>query len=227
VTPKIDLHHGDCLDVLRTMPDGSVDAVITDPPYSSGGAFRGDRTQGTVQKYVRGNTSANYASFSGDGRDQRAYGYWCVLWLAECLRVTKPGGVCCLFTDWRQLPTTSDALQAGGWVWRGIGVWDKTEAARPAKGRFRNQCEYVVWGSNGPLGSEIEGDRPCLPGVWRKSVVGTNKQHIAGKPVEVMEGIVAICPIGGAVLDPYAGSATTAHRLHQSPAANFVGVETR
>lgn len=27
------LHHGDCLDVLRTLPDASVDAVVTDPPY--------------------------------------------------------------------------------------------------------------------------------------------------------------------------------------------------
>jgi hypothetical protein len=29
----IKLHHGDCLDILRTLPDASVDAVVTDPPY--------------------------------------------------------------------------------------------------------------------------------------------------------------------------------------------------
>lgn len=35
----LQLHHGDCLEVLRTMPDASVDAVVTDPPY--GLAFMG------------------------------------------------------------------------------------------------------------------------------------------------------------------------------------------
>ena len=29
----VTLHHGDCLDVLRTLPDASVDSVVTDPPY--------------------------------------------------------------------------------------------------------------------------------------------------------------------------------------------------
>jgi len=35
----VTLYHGDCLDVLRTLPDASVDAVVTDPPY--GLEFRG------------------------------------------------------------------------------------------------------------------------------------------------------------------------------------------
>jgi site-specific DNA-methyltransferase (adenine-specific) len=35
------LHPGGALAVLRSMPDASVDAVITDPPYSSGGFTRG------------------------------------------------------------------------------------------------------------------------------------------------------------------------------------------
>lgn len=31
---RVTLHHGDCLEVLRSLPDASVDAVVTDPPYS-------------------------------------------------------------------------------------------------------------------------------------------------------------------------------------------------
>ena len=204
---------GDALDVLRALPDAAFDAVITDPPYSSGGAFRGDRAAGTVTKYVRGNTGVaeDYSPFTGDSRDQRAYGYWCALWLDQCLRVVKPGGVCCLFTDWRQIATTIDALQAGGWVYRGIVPWNKTEAARPAKGRFRNQCEYVVWGSSGSMGSEVAAGntRDCLPGFFTQSVVSMDKEHIAAKPMEVMRGLVQICPRGGLVLDPFAGSGTT------------------
>src|SRR5574337_1071851 len=102
----VQLHQGDCLDILRALPDASVDAVITDPPYSSGGQFRGDRVQDVHTKYVQtGSESIALAGFSGDNRDQRSFGYWCALWLSECLRITKPGGACLLFTDWRQLPT--------------------------------------------------------------------------------------------------------------------------
>ncbi len=202
----VTLYHGDCLGVLRTLPDAAFDAVITDPPYSSGGAFRGDRMGGTVAKYTTSYGRRDLPEFGGDTRDQRAYGYWCALWLGQCLRVTRVGGVCLLFTDWRQIGTTIDALQAGGWMYRGIAVWDKTEAARPAKGRFRNQCEFVVWGSNGPMGEEGE----CLPGVFRKAVAGMDKQHTAQKPTEIIKGLMGIVTKGGSVIDPFAGSGTAA-----------------
>ena len=65
------------------------------------------------QQVRRDNIAGDAPDFTGDDRDQRAYGYWCALWLAECLRVTKPGGACLMFTDWRQLPATRDAIQAG------------------------------------------------------------------------------------------------------------------
>lgn len=196
---------GDCLEVLKSLPDGCVDAVVTDPPYSSGGAFRGDRMGGTVAKYTTSYGKRDLPEFGGDNRDQRAYGYWCALWLSECLRLTKPAGVCCLFTDWRQIGTTIDAIQAGGWVYRGVAVWDKTEAARPMKGRFRNQCEFIVWGSRGPMGDEGE----CLPGVFRRAVAGMGKEHTAQKPIEVMRGLLAISQPNATILDPFAGSGTT------------------
>jgi tRNA G10 N-methylase Trm11 len=49
----IQLFQGDSLKILQELPGGSVDAVITDPPYSSGGAFRTDRVQGTVRSTYR------------------------------------------------------------------------------------------------------------------------------------------------------------------------------
>lgn len=219
------LIHGEALATLQTLPDASVDAVITDPPYSSGGNFRSDRMRPGKEKcegsgYVNGAPPIDRPDFDGDNRDQRAYAYWCALWLGECLRIVKPGGACCLFTDWRQLPTTADALQSGGWVWRGIGVWDKTEAARPQRGCFRSQCEYVVWGSKGPLANEGE----CLPGVWRQSVIADPKHHVAGKPVPIMRGIVRICPPGGVILDCFMGSGTTGVACVRE-GRDFIGVE--
>ena len=44
---SIQLYQGDCLELMRDIPDGSVDMVLTDPPYSSGGLFAGDRKAST------------------------------------------------------------------------------------------------------------------------------------------------------------------------------------
>jgi site-specific DNA-methyltransferase (adenine-specific) len=198
------LHHGDALAVLRDLPAGSVDALITDPPYSSGGMVRGDRTNGDLDaKYVRSSSQGNWETFTGDNRDQRGYAYWCALWLSECVRIVKPGGAVLLFTDWRQLPSTTDALQAGGFVWRGIVPWHKP-MARPALGKFTANCEYVVWGSNGPMRQ----DTGCLPGFYTANSP-RDREHMTQKPLDVMRGLVKIVPKGGTVLDPFAGSGTT------------------
>ncbi len=198
---------GDALRVLAQLDGESVDVVLTDPPYSSGGQFRGDRvTRTTTQKYQLTGTFKSFEDFAGDNRDQRAFGYWCSLWLFEALRTTKAGGVVAMFSDWRQLPTVTDVLQSGGWVWRGVVPWDKTEAARPTKGRYRNQCEYLVWGSHGAM----EHAGPCLPGMFRQSVRGDDKRHITGKPLSVMRQLVEIAWRDEArVLDPFCGSGTT------------------
>lgn len=203
----ITVYVGEALQILQTLPDGMVDVVLTDPPYSSGGMVRGDRAgQSCRAKYQTSSTQKSYWEFSGDNRDQRGFLSWCVLWLEELRRVTKPGAVCGLFTDWRQLPTITDALQVGGWVWRGIVPWDKTEAARPQKGRWRAQCEYVVWGTNGPAANE----GPCLPGFYRGSVFREEKRHMTEKPVWLMQELCKIAHSDDAViLDPFMGSGST------------------
>lgn len=197
----------DSLLALRDLPDGSVDGIVTDPPYSSGGQFRGDRAASTVSKYVTSSQENHAPDFTGDTRDQRSFITWTTIWMAECLRVAKPSAPACLFTDWRQLPATTDGFQAAGWLWRGIFVWDKTEGVRPQLGRFRPQCEYVVWGSNGPM--PVDRPVPVLPGVSRAIPKSDDKHHIAGKPVEVMRDVVRIVEPEGVVLDPFCGSAST------------------
>ncbi|WP_108784847.1 DNA-methyltransferase, partial [Xanthomonas fragariae] len=158
-------------------------------------------------KYVQGGGAQLHADFVGDERDQRSHLKWMHLWLSECARVLKDGAPVLLFTDWRQLPLTTDALQIAGFTWRGITVWDKTEGVRPQLGRFRNQAEYIVWGSKGNM--PLDRRAPVLPGVIRQSVRKADKHHLTGKPTELMRQLVRICEAGGHVLDPFAGSGTT------------------
>lgn len=198
---------GDSLAVLPTLPDGCVDAVVTDPPYSSGGAMRGDRLMDRATKYQQTGTAREYPDFTGDTRDAIGFAYWEALWLARCMQASKPAAPVCVFTDWRQLAATTSAVQAGGWVFRGIAPWDKTEASRPVMGRFRSQCEYVVWGSNGPM--PFDNGVGVLPGVFRVGVTQADKHHMTGKPSELMRCVVRICAPGGLILDPFAGSGST------------------
>lgn len=160
------LINGDALTVLRCIPPGNVDALITDPPYSSGGQFRGDRVQDTRNKYLSsGDISAEYAkhSFTGDNLDQRSWTSWAAEWLTLARGIVKPGGVAAVFTDWRQIGALTDAVQWAGWTWRGILVWDKKNA-RPQPGRPRQQCEFVVWASNGAL--NVKRNAPYMPGIF-------------------------------------------------------------
>lgn len=59
---SIAIYHGDSFDILHNL--SGVQAVITDPPYSSGGAFRGDRAQKTTTKYVNSDTKAYRPEFA-------------------------------------------------------------------------------------------------------------------------------------------------------------------
>jgi site-specific DNA-methyltransferase (adenine-specific) len=198
---------GETLQHLRTLPAASVDAIITDPPYSSGGLHAGDRARGVNAKYEQSGQRLHRPPYTGDAKDQRSWIRWCQEWLEECRRIARPGAPICVFSDWRQLPATTDALQFADWTWRGIAVWDKTEGARCQIGRFRHQAEYITWGSAG--GMPPRKDVGVLPGVFRFPVLQRDKHHINGKPTSLMREVVRICPPGGTILDPFTGSGTT------------------
>ena len=214
------IHHGDCIDVLRSLPEASVDAVVTDPPYSSGGMFRGDRTQPVDVKYVQTGSKSCRTQFSGDTMDQRALYAFSVHWMSEARRATKPGGVLVLFTDWRQLPLFSDALQGSGWIWRNIATWWKP-GTRMQRGRFSSSAEYVLYGS---VGVPLPGFRSPQNVFSCPSMKGKNKVHICQKPTDVMRWAVGVVPQGGTVLDPFAGSGSTGEAAALE-GLGFIGIE--
>lgn len=223
--PDAQVVQGDALLLLPTLDAESFDAVITDPPYNSGGRTAPERTGGkAIDKYVSGDAHGAKAlgDFAGECRDQRAYTAWLSLVLAECLRVAVPGAPLLVFTDWRQLPATSDALQMGGWTWRGVVPWYKP-IARPCKGGFRRSCEYVLWATKGPIDAARN---PVYLDGWLTGSQprGSERYHITAKPVEVMRQLVRACAPGGRILDPFAGSGTTGVAAQLEGRA-FLGIE--
>lgn len=217
------VHHGDALLLLPRLGARSVDCVLTDPPYNSSGRTATERRGRSARgKYVSSNARHDLADFAGDSRDQRGYSYWLALVLAECLRVAKPGASALVFSDWRQLPATSDALQAAGWTWRGVVTWRKP-VSRPYPNGFRRECEYIVWASHGPA---TKHDPPVyLPGLVHGSQPsGKKRQHLTQKPVEVLSELLGICPADGIVLDPFAGAGSTGVAAVQT-GRRFLGIE--
>jgi site-specific DNA-methyltransferase (adenine-specific) len=197
---RVTLYRADALAVLQALPDASVDALITDPPYSSGGMVRGDRTQDVHTKYVQTDSVSGHAleAFSGDTRDSFGYWFWCSVWLGESMRVLKPGAIAALFTG----------IQSGGYVWRGIVPWHRPNG-RPVQGRWANSCEYVVWGTNGIRALDIIGPH-AFPGFFQATTPRTeDREHITQKPLDVMRQLVKIVPEGGTVLDLFMGAGTT------------------
>lgn len=73
------LINGDVLESLNLIDNNSVDLVLIDPPYSSGGLFAGDRKADTRTKYCSSdfNGASRFPSFTGDTMDQHALlAYW-------------------------------------------------------------------------------------------------------------------------------------------------------
>ena len=112
---KWEIIHGDALKVLSGFAPGTFDAVITDPPYASGGRTQSEKSKSTVKKYSSMKENAP-PPFDGDAKDQRSWTRWAAEWLYEARKVSKPGAPVCMFIDWRQLPAASDALQWAGWI---------------------------------------------------------------------------------------------------------------
>ena len=219
----ITIYHGDCREVLPTL--SGVDAVITDPPYSSGGMYRSDRAATTTSKYqISHETTRTYGTFSGDNRDQRSFEKWVDSWASQCLQLVPEGGGIGVFIDWRNVACVVDALQVAGWVYRGLTPWHKGTDLRPNKGWFRRNIEFVVWGSAGPLptGAAVEGE--CWDGMFVARVNDGDKHHQTGKPVALMQQMLSVRPEWTTYLDPFMGSGSTlvaAKRLGRSA----IGIE--
>jgi DNA modification methylase len=97
----VTLWHGDCLDVLRELPDASVDSVVTDPPYAL--EFMGSTWDGWSSP--------------------KAFQEWCGLWATECLRVLKPGGHMVAFGGSRTWHRLAAAVEDAGFEIRDSIAW--------------------------------------------------------------------------------------------------------
>lgn len=205
----IELLNEDAFDVLPRLAPDSFDAVITDPPYSSGGKSMA-RKQGKVNaaKYV---TSATAEEFDDGTRDQLAHRLWTCDWLRMARRTMKEGAWLMVFTDWRQVPLICNAVQVSGFIWQGINIWHKPNGM-PQLGRFFRADEFIVMATKGnpPGGPALRGTGArTYSQLWEGLISPKEKYHATAKPVALMRHLMQVIPAGGRILDPFAGGGST------------------
>lgn len=133
---QVIVHLGDCLDVLKTLADCSVDSVVTDPPYGlefmgkewdsfggkrDAGSRGGAGDKGILPGYGRGGTSEDRFAFRQ--KSSNAFGQWCGEWATECLRVLKPGGHLVSFGGTRTWHRLACAIEDAGFEIRDNLAW--------------------------------------------------------------------------------------------------------
>ena len=197
---------GDCLDRMAEIPDGSVDAVITDPPYCSGGVTEAAKGRATHQG-LRSETikSGRFSWFQGDNMTTAGLVYLLRSVACEALRVVKPSGHLMMFCDWRMVPMLAPGLESAGWRLRNIVVWDKGHFG--AGTGFRPTHEMILHLTN----RAPEFHSKSVGNVIRsKRVHASKREHPTEKPLDLMRQLVEVTtPAGGTVLDPFAGSGAT------------------
>ena len=121
MTATITLHHGNCVDVLAGMPDASVDAVVTDPPYGLANTDP-QHVADTIVRWVNGDRDyiPEGAGFMGKAWD--AFVPPVAVW-DECLRVLKPGGHVLTFAGSRTVDLMTLGLRLAGFEIRDSIAW--------------------------------------------------------------------------------------------------------
>ena len=122
---SVNLVHGDCLDVLKTMPDNSVDSIVTDPPYGLTSNKKGGSGAASVtleNPYGRarigtGNGAGGFMGMKWDS-DVPSIEIW-----TECLRVLKPGGHLLAFAGTRTQHRMACRIEDAGFEIRDMIAW--------------------------------------------------------------------------------------------------------
>jgi len=195
---KLDIRLGDCMEVMRGIGDGTVDLIITSPPYNIGNMKSNMTKHGT---------------YEGNNMKEAEYQQWQIDFLNECFRVLKEDGS--MFYNHKVRIKKGLATHPLEWIFKSKFLlkqeitWDMGKSANCDKIRFFPFSERVYWmvkNSKTKLHNKNN-----LSDVWR--VVPTHRRkdtgHIAVMPVEIVHNILGSIE-GKVVLDPFMGSGTTA-----------------
>ncbi|WP_146586457.1 site-specific DNA-methyltransferase [Puniceibacterium confluentis] len=226
---------GDCIEVMNSLPEASVDLIFADPPYNlqlKGDLHRPDNSRvDAVDDHWD-----QFASFEVYDRFTKA-------WLKAARRLLKPNGAIWVIGSYHNIFRVGAALQDEGyWILNDV-VWRKANPMPNFRGkRFTNAHETMIWASKGEGGkytfnyealkSLNEGIQmrsdwvlPICNGGERLKDANGDKAHPTQKPEGLLHRVlVGSTNPGDVVLDPFFGTGTTG-AVAKMLGRDWIGIE--
>lgn len=196
------LMQGDCLELMKDIPDGSIDLIVTDPPY-----LMNYRSNYRKVKY-------DYIIGDKDGKDLIAKS------IKEAYRVLKDNSAIYMFCSWHYVGFFKSEFEKY-FKLKNIIVWNKNNTSMgDLQGSYAPKHEFILFGHKGRR--LLEGFR--YPDVLEAKRTGS-KLHPTQKPVDLLEIFIKTSSKeNDVVLDMFAGSGTTGVAC-KNLNRNFIGIE--
>ncbi len=226
---------GDCIEVMRSLPEASVDLIFADPPYNL--QLRGDLHRPDNSKVDAVDDAWDqFASFEAYDRFTRD-------WLSAAQRLLKPNGAIWVIGSYHNIFRVGSAMQnAGFWILNDV-VWRKSNPMPNFRGkRLTNAHETLIWASKSEAGKytfnyeamkalnegvQMRSDWviPLCTGHERLKDAAGDKAHPTQKPEALLHRVlVATTNPGDVVLDPFFGTGTTG-AVAKMLGRDFIGIE--
>ena len=226
----IRLMQGDCLELLKTLPAGSVDAVVTEPPYGHNNNNNGDLISRREAALGRGDYDAarDDRPIANDGTEANELVRAA---FAEFARLLVPGGCCCCCCCGGGGPDPQFARWS---LWldevlefKQMVVWDKGPMGMGW--HYRRSYETVLVAQKSGSACKWYDDSKRVENIIRPGkfgkIIPNATQHPTEKPVGLMAHFINLHTIpGDTILDPFMGSGTTGVACVQT-GRNFIGIE--
>ena len=217
----LQLFNGDCISILKTLPEKSVDLIFADPPYNLSGEGYLTTQNGKVAKLNKGEWDII--------EDIHLFNE---TWIKECLRVLSDTGTIWISGTLHNHPSVGVMLKKlGFWIINDV-IWFKRNATPLLSSNRLAPSTELIWVASRTkkyffiydLAKEINGGKQ-MRNLWEINAERHKTKHPTEKPETLIERIILIgSKEGSFVLDPFLGSGTTgvvANRLKR----NFIGIE--
>jgi modification methylase len=226
---------GDCIEMMNSLPENSVDLIFADPPYNL--QLKGDL-------HRPDNSKVDAVDDEWDQFDSfRAYDDFTTEWLKAARRILKPNGAIWVIGSYHNIFRVGSALQNQGfWILNDV-VWRKSNPMPNFRGkRFTNAHETMIWASKSEgakytfnyealkalnEGIQMRSDwvLPICTGHERLKNENGDKAHPTQKPESLLHRLlVGSTNPGDVILDPFFGTGTTG-AVAKMLGRNFIGIE--
>lgn len=208
---------GDSRDVIKRIPDNSIDFILTDPPYNIG-------------KHSTGNIPLpGRSAMNNDVAEWDWVDFHPEEWVEEFIRILKPTGNLFIFTTYNQIGKWYDSLDQR-FDATNFMIWHKTNPApKIYQAGFLNSCEmiYTCWNKKHTWNfiSQAEMHNFIESPICMRPERLSSPKHPAQKPVSILQKMIRIASNpGDIVFDPFMGVGSTGVAA-LSLDRKFIGVE--